>query len=848
MAEQNLIEIVIKSVDQMSGDLAKLQGEMGKLKGATVQMSGAANVAGSSLESLNTAATTLGVAFQPLNQQVLLARRAFELIKAHAPLAAILSLTTAVFAASKHFSDLGVEMGKLQRQTGFSTETLSGLKVVAESNEVSFGELTTGIRFFNRTLGQAVLGSQESIDLLDKLGVTAEEAKNGMADPEDVFEKAAQGYVKLGSIAEKTAIQMRIFGRGGRDVNLVLEDIAKKGLQGAREQAAALGVLWSGQMVESARKFNDAITSISQRLSGLAILLGSNVLPSVQKFLDYLLRLANIKFDTVSITLERMVTLSKELEAIDERLETRKSLRTKGLGFLTAPEEDDLKQLKRRLELTNELADAGAALGKIEADKNKKDTKNEVELAKEHLRLLDKFKQGLSRSFEDEMIKLDFQEPFLSTKMQETQIDRLIDDFVENFNRTAAVKITKDEFKDFRSDMAVVLFEIESDKLREIVGKNINAVAEAMQSGIQSDTQLGRFVTRGIEGLVDIDDEARREQVIRTRALQTASEKVGMIDDERVENLNRQLSLLRLEEAPLNRMLSILQQLDDLDKERLATTIKQKQELLDVKQILIDTDRATAEDTAAAEKLKLDIDILRSRQGTAIPRSLSEIINAQKEAESMASSLAGQFTDRFIALMEGEKIRLQDFFANLGRTIVSQFLQAMLAKLIVSPIFDMLSNLGGSQQRGFQQFGVGGALAGGIFSLFSKLFGGFSSMGMGGMGGVGDFDLPGFRKGGLVLAGHGASIPKFASGGVVRGPTLALLGEGGEDEFVIPRSKLAKNKNQGSVPTVIINGDIIPRRPEMRPEDVIRIVVNDGTRGGNSGVSNMVANIIKRNR
>jgi phage-related protein len=35
-------------------------------------------------------------------------------------------------------------------------------------------------------------------------------------------------------------------------------------------------------------------------------------------------------------------------------------------------------------------------------------------------------------------------------------------------------------------------------------------------------------------------------------------------------------------------------------------------------------------------------------------------------------------------------------------------------------------------------------------------------------------------------------VPAFAAGGVVNGPTLAMVGEGGEPEFIIPQSKMAK--------------------------------------------------------
>ena len=36
------------------------------------------------------------------------------------------------------------------------------------------------------------------------------------------------------------------------------------------------------------------------------------------------------------------------------------------------------------------------------------------------------------------------------------------------------------------------------------------------------------------------------------------------------------------------------------------------------------------------------------------------------------------------------------------------------------------------------------------------------------------------------------SVPQFATGGVVNGPTLAVVGEGGEREYIVPESKMAR--------------------------------------------------------
>ena len=52
------------------------------------------------------------------------------------------------------------------------------------------------------------------------------------------------------------------------------------------------------------------------------------------------------------------------------------------------------------------------------------------------------------------------------------------------------------------------------------------------------------------------------------------------------------------------------------------------------------------------------------------------------------------------------------------------------------------------------------------------------------------------------------SIPALAEGGVVTGPTLALIGEGRESEAVIPLSKLNTMMEGGGGQNVVVTGRI----------------------------------------
>jgi hypothetical protein len=67
------------------------------------------------------------------------------------------------------------------------------------------------------------------------------------------------------------------------------------------------------------------------------------------------------------------------------------------------------------------------------------------------------------------------------------------------------------------------------------------------------------------------------------------------------------------------------------------------------------------------------------------------------------------------------------------------------------------------------------------------------------------------------------SVPQFAQGGVVTGPTLAMVGEGGESEYIIPASKMA------AASANYLNG--------ARGGAVIPAFANGGFVGGNAQIN-----------
>jgi hypothetical protein len=174
-----------------------------------------------------------------------------------------------------------------------------------------------------------------------------------------------------------------------------------------------------------------------------------------------------------------------------------------------------------------------------------------------------------------------------------------------------------------------------------------------------------------------------------------------------------------------------------------------------------------------------------------------------KDTRGMIASLAGTveselgsaMSNAISGVISGTTTVQQAFsqmFANIGQAFIQMATQ-MIAKAL---IMKALGILGGSS----------GGLFSGNASVTGGGFGDFSGGDLGVWGSSG-FDLGGLGGSG-ALAGAYEGI-KFAEGGFVTGTTNAVIGEGGENEYVIPESKMSaamQRYSAGSRGSAVIPG------------------------------------------
>ena len=246
--------------------------------------------------------------------------------------------------------------------------------------------------------------------------------------------------------------------------------------------------------------------------------------------------------------------------------------------------------------------------------------------------------------------------------------------------------------------------------------------------------ELARLEAKG--KLAELDSKTAKAEADRKKSL-----------EEKLTGFEREIELGGLKTEEAKKLKQIEYDILDMKKEGL---------LVSDAEIAKYREKAIAASKVGGGKGKLEgyMDKLRTELG---------------DTEGMIVSLAGTIegeigsamSNAVMGLIQGTTTAEEAFgqmFSNIGKAFIEMATQ-MIAKALVMKVLGILGGGGGG---GLGSFGGGG----GFGSWGGGSFGSSSSIGL----------SPGFTP--------------FAEGGYVTGPTNALIGEGGESEYVIPSSKM----------------------------------------------------------
>lgn len=255
----DVIEVVAKFRDEASRELEKFGTSLEKVAKMGIEpISKISPTAGAALEGFLGKLGPTGLAVTALGG---------------AAIAAVGGLTMLV----KSVADTADAMKDMSQVTGASTEALSGLGLAAQKSGSSLEQVAGSFKHMQKAIGEAAEGTAAANETLQALGLSAQALKE--QSPEQQFESLAKAIAAVQDPTERSRLAMATFGKAGAELLPVLNTVAEQGMAGVIARAKELGVVIDSQTADAADEFNDTLADLAAVGKGLAITLGSALLP-----------------------------------------------------------------------------------------------------------------------------------------------------------------------------------------------------------------------------------------------------------------------------------------------------------------------------------------------------------------------------------------------------------------------------------------------------------------------------------------------------------------------------------------------------------------------------------------
>jgi len=351
-----------------------------------------------------------------------------------------------------------------------------------------------------------------------------------------------------------------------------------------------------------------------------------------------------------------------------------------------------------------------------------------------------------------------------------------------------------------RDDQIEAASKRENNQIEAASKRNAAASDKQQRAEQRAEAKQQRAIERRVKA---VDREIERTE----SAFNKASQQLDSITQKHEDKMafEREYSRLIMEgstPAAAQQAVELKKQLVELDRgyEKLLQTVdaqifKTEASLQDLKNQKGVTDEYI-EQQKALDRLKKDRDDLEGKKGKAAgaiekdlaPKTfldklddeaerlqgvLNDLVDPANQVIAAANAIGDAFSESFRGVIDGS-MTAQEALANLFQRTADHFLD-MTAQIIAAAI----------KMQAIQIIGnIIGATAGGFNSAAA------SPGGSAGVAGIG---------GGMTNPfGNTSSFGTFAEGGFVNKPTNALIGEGGEPEYVIPASKMRESMSRYS--------------------------------------------------
>ncbi len=176
---------------------------------------------------------------------------------------------TALLGAGKKALDTADDLNTLSKQTGLTTDELQRMQYASEMIDVDFGSMTGAVS----KLKKSMTGHDAT---WKKLGVSVKDADGNMRNARDVFYDTLKALSEVTNETERDQLAMDLFGKSADELAGIIDD-GGAALEQYGDKAEELGLILSGDTLDSLGKTKDSFDEMKAQMQGAVTELGAKV-------------------------------------------------------------------------------------------------------------------------------------------------------------------------------------------------------------------------------------------------------------------------------------------------------------------------------------------------------------------------------------------------------------------------------------------------------------------------------------------------------------------------------------------------------------------------------------------
>lgn len=203
-------------------------------------------------------------------------------------MAGVTAATGALVGMVTKSSETADRIDKLSAKTGLSKQAFQEWDYVLGQNGIEIEKMQTGMKTLTANMDAAASGNENMAGAFDTLGVAVTNADGSLRGQEETMNDVILKLADMPNGTEKARLATELFGKAGVELMPMLNNGAQ-GIEDLKNRSHELGLVMSDEAVTAGVVFGDTLDDVKDSLGMVAVKVGSEVMPIVQKLLDWIL-------------------------------------------------------------------------------------------------------------------------------------------------------------------------------------------------------------------------------------------------------------------------------------------------------------------------------------------------------------------------------------------------------------------------------------------------------------------------------------------------------------------------------------------------------------------------------